>query len=284
MKTTYTFTVLRYVHDITTGEFANVGVALYAPEAKYLGAVCTPRYGRLSKIFLDVNGDHFRVLMRFIQSRFEEQAEKLRSELPFAGHPTSVMQIARSILPPDDSSLQWSEAGGGITENPAKMLEGLYVRMVQRYEEKQKLPSREDEEIWKEFKKELEKKRILSHLHSKRIIAKDYDYEFQHARKNEVWHTYEPVSFDLMEAESIRDKANKWLGRAVNLEDAEEEFKLYLLLGEPRDEKLKSAFIKAKNILNKIPVAKELISENEAADFSRSLAQEIEQHSADEKK
>ena len=28
MKTSYTYSVLRYVHDITTGEFVTVGVAL----------------------------------------------------------------------------------------------------------------------------------------------------------------------------------------------------------------------------------------------------------------
>ena len=33
MKTTFTYTVLRYVHDIATGEFVNMGVALDAPEA-----------------------------------------------------------------------------------------------------------------------------------------------------------------------------------------------------------------------------------------------------------
>lgn len=36
MKTTFTYTVLGYVHDIATGEFVNMGVALYAPEAKYV--------------------------------------------------------------------------------------------------------------------------------------------------------------------------------------------------------------------------------------------------------
>jgi hypothetical protein len=36
MKTTFTYTVLRYVLDIATGEFVNMGVALYAPEAKYI--------------------------------------------------------------------------------------------------------------------------------------------------------------------------------------------------------------------------------------------------------
>ena len=37
-RTNYTFTVLRYVHDITTGEFVNVGVVLHAPKAKFLRA------------------------------------------------------------------------------------------------------------------------------------------------------------------------------------------------------------------------------------------------------
>ena len=80
MKTTFTYTVLRYVHDIATGEFVNMGVALYAPEAKYVSAICNSRYGRLSKMFLEVNGDNLRSLMRYIQARFEEHAAKLNSE------------------------------------------------------------------------------------------------------------------------------------------------------------------------------------------------------------
>ena len=45
----YTYAVLRYVHDVTSGEFVNVGVALYAPQARYLGALCRTIYGRLSQ-------------------------------------------------------------------------------------------------------------------------------------------------------------------------------------------------------------------------------------------
>ena len=62
MKTTFTYTVLRYVHDIATGEFVNMGVALCAPEAKYVSAICNSWYGRLSKIFFEVNGDNLRSL------------------------------------------------------------------------------------------------------------------------------------------------------------------------------------------------------------------------------
>jgi hypothetical protein len=71
MKTPDTFSVLRYVHDPVTAEFVNIGVALYAPEARYLNALCTSRYQRLSNMFEPVDGDHFRQITRFVQSRIE---------------------------------------------------------------------------------------------------------------------------------------------------------------------------------------------------------------------
>lgn len=278
MKTTYTFTILRYVHDIATGEFVNMGVALYAPEAKYVSAICCPRYGRLSKMFLDVNGDQLRSLMRFLQARFEEYSLKLNGELALQGQPKSIMEIAASILPPDDSSLQWSEPGGGITDNPSAALEQLYVRLVEKYEQRAQLPSRTDDEVWRGFKKELETKQVLAKLQPKRIVAKDYEHEFDHAWKNGAWNLYQPISFDLVSSGSLVDKANHWLGRATILKESDEAFKLHLLLGSPRLESLKSEYQKALNILNRMPVKKEFVREDEAPKFSKELAEEIQKH------
>jgi hypothetical protein len=282
MKTTFTYTVLRYVHDIATGEFVNVGVALYAPEARYISALCSPRYGRLSKMFLEVDGDHLRSVMRYIQARFEEQTAKLNSELPLGGRPNSIMAFARSILPPDDSSLQWSDANGGVTENPAATLDQLYTRMVERYESRAELPSRLDEEVWKVFRKELESKQVLSRMQPKRIVAKDYDYEFEHAWRNGTWNVYQAVSLDLVDAERILDKANRWLGRAMNLRESQEDFRLWMLVGEPRHEKLRPAFAKALNILHKMPVKNDVVREGEAGAFSGELAKEMARHSEKE--
>ena len=279
MKTTFTFTVLRYVHDVSTGEFVNMGVALYAPEAGYVSAMCNPRYGRLSRVFLDVNGDHVRSLMRFIQSRFEEFGEKLNGELPLHGKPKSIMDIAASILPPDDSSLQWAEPGGGITENPAATLEQLYDRLVQRYEQKTPGVSRTEADVWRVYRKELEDKQVLAKLQTKLIVAKDDEYEFEHAWKNGTWRCYEPISFDLEKSDSLVDKANRWLGRATNLREAKEDFTLHVLLGEPQLDKLKQPFAKALNILHKMPVKHEFVREAEAGAFSLTLADEMVKHS-----
>lgn len=278
MKTTFTFTVLRYVHDVATGEFVNMGVALYAPDAKYVSAICNPRYTRLSRVFLDVNGDQIRSLMRFIQARFEEYGIKLNNELALEGKPKSIMDIAARILPSDDSALQWSEPGGGMSEDPAATLEQLFSRFVEKYEQKPPTISRTEADVWRVYRRELEQTQVLARLQTKRIVAKDDEYEFEHAWRNGLWRLYEPISFDLVESDSLVEKANRWLGRATNLAESTDDFQLFVLLGEPQLEKLKQPFAKALNILNKMPVKKEFIREQEAAKFSRELASDIQQH------
>ena len=71
MKIPYTFTILRYVHDVLSGEFINVGVVLYAPQARFLDAKFTTRYVRLSKMFNDVNGEHFRHNIKYIRDNLD---------------------------------------------------------------------------------------------------------------------------------------------------------------------------------------------------------------------
>ena len=51
-----------------------------------------------------------------------------------------------------------------------------------------------------------------------------------------------------------------------------------MLLGEPRNEKLRPAYGKALNILNKMPVNKQFITEQDAQKFSIELAEEMAKH------
>jgi Protein of unknown function (DUF3037) len=278
MKTAYTYTTLRYFHDTATGEFANVGVALYAPGAKFLSARFRTTYGRLTKIFPGMDGEVFKSLMRYLETRFEELGSAIRDELPLNGNPKTVMEIALAVLPRDDSSLQWTDVGSGITENPSATLETIYERMVERYEQMPNEARRNDETVWRKYKRDLEQYHVLKYLSQKVIAAKGDEFEFQHAWKNEQWHCVEPVSFDLVLADSIREKAHRWLGQITSLKDSSESFKVYLLLGEPQDAKLKAAFVKAQNILYKIPGDKEFVRESNSADFARHFAAQIKKH------
>jgi len=175
-------------------------------------------------------------------------------------------------------SAQFSPEGYGVTENLQETLEKLYNRYVEQYYDRPERHSRSDEDIWKVFKKSLEEKRILSNLKPHQIIGNNYDYEFKYCWKNEVWRIQEPVSFDLIEANSITDKANVWLGRIMSLYDGGEPFQMNVLLGAPQDERLKPAFVKAQNIMNRMPYEHEFIKEDEAEDFAGSLRKGIEEH------
>lgn len=132
MKTPYGYVVLRYVHDAVTGEFANVGVVLYAPDQRFLEARFTSSCERLDAIFLKIDHAHFQSLMRYLANRFAEVAEELeqsRKLLPVTG----LAEFVRGVLPADDSSLQWSEPGGGFTADLGTTLAQLYARLVERY-------------------------------------------------------------------------------------------------------------------------------------------------------
>jgi len=273
----YTYSVLRYVHDVTSGEFVNVGVALHAPQAHYLSAICRTTYGRLSKVFPGLNAEHFKALMRHIQNSFEERGERLASELQFSS-PSGVLEIAQSVLPKDDSSLQWSPSGSGRTDDPAQALEKLFDRMVMRYEERQVSHGRTDEDVWRNFKRDLEGQRILQHFMPKMISVQDDEVKFQHSWKNGKWHCLEPISFDLASADSIRDKAHRWLGQLASVQDAVDPFKVYLLVGAPQQENLQPAFQSAMSILRKIPCDKEIVLEQDGLSLAARIAGEVAEH------
>lgn len=276
-KTAYSYVVLRYVHDITTGEFLNVGVALHAPSQRFLGAQCRSTYGRLSKAFPGVNGDHFRGLMRHVQERFEALSQRLREELPL-GNSQSVMDFAREVLPADDGSLQWSQPGSGQTTDPVVTLERLFDRMVNRYEDRGARERRTEDDVWRHFRRSLEAHHLLRHFEPRTIAVEDDEYEFKHTWKNGVVHCLEPISFDLASAEGMQDKVHRWLGRMTSIRSSREKFRMYFLVGGPQDETLISAYEKALSVLKKAPVDQEIITEARAEELARELAEQVEQH------
>jgi hypothetical protein len=260
MKTAYTFVTLRYVHDVVTGEFANVGVVLYAPAERYLEARFTSSYERLNALFVKIDQANYRNLIRYLGNRFVELAAEVREGLNLASV-QGIDELVRRVLPPDDSSLQWSAASGGFSSNLGETVGQLYARMVERYTRSDDASSRTDEDIARPFKAQLNK--AAEKLHEKCIEAKDYQYDFQYAWKNSMWHVYEPVSFDLVNSSSIVEKANNWLGRGVALNDSPESFKIHFILGEPKRSENQEAFVRACHLLERIPAQKELVRENE---------------------
>jgi hypothetical protein len=274
----YSYTVLRYVHDTMTGEFVNVGVALHAPEAGYLSAICRTTYRRVSAAFPGLKGEHFRAVMRHVQARFEQMGERLSAESNSSGN-QSLLDIARSVLPSDDSSFQWGPVGVGLAADPSQKLEALFNRMVMRYDEQAPTRVRRtDDDVWRNFKRDLEQRRLLRFFEPKTIAVQDDEVRFEHAWKNGVWHCVEPVSFDMAAAETIKDKAHKLLGQIASVHETAENFRLYMLVARPDDDALMPAFESALSILQKMPCDKEIVQEDDHTSLADRLASEVENH------
>jgi len=274
----YSYTVLRYVHDTMTGEFVNVGVALHAPEAGYLSALCRTTYRRVSLTFPGLKGEHFRAVMRHVQARFEHLGERQSTDSGAPGG-QSLLDIAKGVLPADDSSFQWGPVGVGLAADPSQKLEALFNRMVMRYDEQTPTRTRRtDDDVWRDFKRDLEQRRLLKYFEPKTIAVQDDEFRFEHAWKNGVWHCLEPVSFDLAAAETIKDKAHKLLGQLTSVNETSDEFRLYILVARPDDAALMPAFESAMSILQKIPCEKEIVHEDDHAALADRLASEVESH------
>ncbi|HYG24678.1 MAG TPA: DUF3037 domain-containing protein [Verrucomicrobiae bacterium] len=132
MKTAYSTITFRYVHDVVTGEFANIGVVLHAPEQRYLGARFSSSCDRIKRMFNQVDEIHYLAALEHLQARFSEVAANMQTTT--APIPAGwLLEIVQQVLPSDDSSLQWSSAFVGFTDDPEKTLQQVYTRLVERY-------------------------------------------------------------------------------------------------------------------------------------------------------
>jgi len=273
----YAYVPLRYVHDTTTGEFLNVGIVVMTKDGTYIGSKFNQTYGRLKTAFPSLNGESYRNRLRKIQQSFERLKPSREGELPLEPVP-ELMTLARRILPFDDSSLQWGPVGTGITKDPAATLDIVYQRFVSLASEPS-AQKRKDDDVWKTFRAELERRRLAEYFEPKTIEAPDDAVEFQHAWKNGAWHCVEPLSFDLDSSNGIREKAHRWVGVIASIADARERFQVYFVTGRPTDQGLAAEYERAKKLLVKAGHAT-VVDESDVEALTNDFADRIDAHNA----
>jgi len=129
----YTYTILRYVHDIGTAEFINVGVVVAASNAPCVVAKFKTTYGRVKGAFPSLDTEVFRARMQRLQATFDAIDAVRCSEIQ-AREGTSIAALIRRVLPLEDSALHWSSADSGVGDRLASTLQLLYQRFVTRHD------------------------------------------------------------------------------------------------------------------------------------------------------
>jgi hypothetical protein len=279
--TTFTYIVIRYGHDAGAGELLNVGVVVYAPREHRAELRVEKRFERLSQTFKGFDGTQYRRSVLGFMKAFRALQQGL-SDAPLLADArfNTAADVVRALWPDLGLSFSLSEPRGGVTRDLEVEVAALFDRMVaSRYDKKADAPRRTDDQVWRNVYQPAIPVDVASQLHEKAFTTSEVSYKFAHAFKNGAWHVVQPVSMDFLTPESIQRKATQWVGTAVGLEDIRDLAKIYFLLGKPS--RHGQAYERAKKLLQKAPVTKEIIEEHEAERFGAELAALVHGHTND---
>lgn len=278
-KRPFTYTVLRYVHDPLSAEFVNVGIVLLCPakrdEAPILKSEFRKTVGRMRHMFPDLDLDAFRTGMRTISDQLQRLGERI-GDISLFTTDDDASTYARRVLPNDDTSLQWSPIGSGLTDDVETTFERLYARFVLRYDA-EKPARRSDEDVWRPIRERIVAKVPGLTLAPHRVVGEDDSVDFRNAWKNGAWHVYEPVSLDLTDAKEIDRKAYRWLGQMTSLGQTPERFQANFLVGAPSDPDLQPAYRHALHVLGK-PSNVKVFEETEAESLVEQIEKDVNLH------
>jgi hypothetical protein len=276
-KEPYSYVVLRYIHDVLTGEFVNVGLVLVVPGRPVILTKARKTFGRIKSVFPDLDSESYKRAIEAIERGMKGVERSVKSEGLFKSDKTAG-DYGRIALPLDDSSLQWSPVGAGLTSDPQKAFDQLYQRFVARYDHPAER-RRSDEDVWRPVEAKLKEQGVLVELEPKLIQGSTDMVEFQHAWRNGRWHVYEPLSFDLTDPDNIKDKARRWLGHlsAVKV-GAKDDVQVHFIVGRPQSASLVPAYRNAVEILRQVPFDNEVFEDDQIDDFVSQIEEEVRHH------
>lgn len=116
------YALLRFKPYVETGEFANVGVVLVAPETGLFKYKLQHKYRRITQFFQGLDGDVYIEARR----QFEEELERFGRFYAQLHGRGNYAQIFTEFARPKESLLQFDEVRTILADDPANKLEELF--------------------------------------------------------------------------------------------------------------------------------------------------------------
>jgi len=287
VRKTFSYLVIRYVPDLVTGEFLNVGLILHARDERLLCYRTRKTFTRLKGAFPHFEKAAFKSAMEAVDRALEQEKKGIKIGLlptddtlhgdysPKIGIDAST--IASRVLMVDEC-LQTSPMGTGSSTDPTETFERFFERLVAAHDGQQPI-RKSEEDVWRPVRTKLEERKLASKLVEKRITGKVDDFVFKHAWKNGQWHVYEPVSFDLADEDSIKQKARRVRGHldAVT-EGTFEPFKAHFIAGAPTKTNLMPAYQKALAIISGATLQPEVFEEKDVDTLVDRIEDDVRAH------
>lgn len=217
MNTVCHYAIIRFMPFVETGEFANVGVLLYAPKSRYFGfKLLVSRHARVTNFFEELDGKVFRSVM----SAFREELERTTQLFRRMGTDHRYRTLDRvgadalwgELIKPKASTLQVSEPRIVFAVDAAQQVAELFEYYVER------------NFVTREYQEKLMERGIRgwlreAHLHNQflptRIGNDEYHAQFPFVELNneEPVKVIKPLNLGYPEASKIIDHGGQWLVR-----------------------------------------------------------------------
>ena len=275
--TSYHFSILRYVHDASTEEFVNIGVAMWMPDRSKLLFRVNERISRLSNFFKDIDGPSYRQMICNIKSAsdFEWASDNIDTAYLSKNAADYASEVFDGIVREDASCFQWSRLMSGISKDAERRFDELFEEFVRYHESPPASHLRSSVTgIWKEVQHALKLHDLDRHVrYNEKIQAPNYDYTFRMGWNNGMRQVLEPISFALKEPKRIVDKANTWSGRLFSL-SKDNTFGFTAVVAPPENGNME-AFNDGLAILNGAKSTRAIITEDEINDFMFEIEKEL---------
>lgn len=130
------YALLRFRPFVETGEFANVGVVLMAPEARFFGFRLLKKYGRITQFFHQLDRKVYLNGRALFQEELDRFAGELR-RLALDGRKREAdLTLARNLFAElvrqREAMLQFDEQRIALADDPKAKLDALYDHYVER--------------------------------------------------------------------------------------------------------------------------------------------------------
>ena len=127
------YAIIRFLPYAETGEFANVGIVLACPEVDFLDArlMSTKKTGRITGFFEQLDKQIYRDTLNY----FHEELKRVRLMVRHQGSQDAgglVKQTFAGLTRPREALLRFGDTRVVMAEEPERMLDQLFARMVER--------------------------------------------------------------------------------------------------------------------------------------------------------
>ncbi|MCU7891819.1 MAG: DUF3037 domain-containing protein [Candidatus Thiodiazotropha sp. (ex Ustalcina ferruginea)] len=136
-KTPCQYAIVRFTPYVETGEFANVGVVMMVPQARYFGfKLLTRRHGRITKFFEELDAKVFRAAMYELKDELERVHGVLKDHGFDRRLKSNDVDFAKSlffeVLRTRETIVRFGEPRVVLADDPKETLKELFAYYVER--------------------------------------------------------------------------------------------------------------------------------------------------------